>query len=64
MFTLHHTTTTFDAPRGKGLLKTFMVTNIFFFSYNVFHSKKDKFNPLPDRPILGSSNSVANKDMM
>ena len=21
-------------------------------------------NPLPDRPILGSSNSTANKDMM
>ena len=25
---------------------------------------KKEFNPLPDMPILGSSNSVANKDMM
>ena len=24
----------------------------------------DDFNPLPDMPILGSSNSAANKDMM
>ena len=27
------------------------------------HIKK-MFNPLPDMPILGSSNSAANKDMM
>ena len=32
----------------------------FYFS----HAYNADFNPLPDMPILGSSNSKANKDMM
>ena len=30
--------------------------------YNMFSN--ERINPLPDKPILGSSNSAANKDMM
>ena len=37
-----------------------LVSSIFFFSHNDFSF----FNPLPDMPILGSSNSAANKDIM
>ena len=56
---------------GKGEIGT---TN-FSFSHNVFErlvlqTNKNKglfwkrFNPLPDMPILGSSSSAVNKDMM
>ena len=50
-----------------------LVISIFSFSYNVFESclfqrlgsfSSYIFNPLPDMQILGSSNSVANKDIM
>ena len=31
---------------------------------NLENLQDDKFNPLPEMAILGSSNSAANKDMM
>ena len=31
---------------------------------NFLRDKRNDFNPLPDMPILGFSNSAANKDMM
>ena len=47
-----------------------LVTRIFFLSHNFFVLLKTclislaSFNPLPDVPILGFSNSAENKDMM
>ena len=35
-----------------------------YFAMNPFVRKCIKLNPLPDMPILGSSNSAANKDMV
>ena len=33
-------------------------------AHPIFCNAKRSYNPLPDTPILGSSNSAANKDMM
>ena len=35
-----------------------------YVDFNVWFPHILNFNPLPDVPILGSSNSAANKDMM
>ena len=46
------------------LIETFYMFNIFFVPDKFFNVQKTNFNPLPDMPILGSSNSKATKDMV
>ena len=59
----------------KVLYKTFRSFNVGSFFENILEESSVTlhllslptfrlFNPLPDMPILGSSNSAANKDMM